>query len=148
MKKEAAITQNWETKSCQTHCNSDALESFWQRMETLWPQCFTEWKSRGLSLYILTASKVSKSLRLRPFQASVMSNVLYGCESWKMTENEKRKLSWTASKMLATITGRSIQEEARNPTINVVMTSRDRNRSWLGHTSYECHSTVWYAKSC
>ncbi len=35
--------------------------------------------------------------------------------------------------MLATITGRTIQEEARNPTINLVMKARDRRWSWLGH---------------
>ncbi len=35
--------------------------------------------------------------------------------------------------MLATSTGRTIQEEARNPTINVVMKARDRRWSWLGH---------------
>ncbi len=35
--------------------------------------------------------------------------------------------------MLARITGRTIAEEARNPTINVVLKARDRRRSWLGH---------------
>ncbi len=35
--------------------------------------------------------------------------------------------------MLATITGRTIQKEARNPTINVVMKARNRRWSWLGH---------------
>ncbi len=38
-----------------------------------------------------------------------------------------------ATKMLAKITGRTIQEEARNPTINVVMKARDKRWSWLGH---------------
>ncbi len=33
-----------------------------------------------------------------------------------MTEKVKRKLNGAASKMLATITGRTIDEEARNPT--------------------------------
>ncbi len=54
------------------------------------------------------------------------TNLLYGCESWKMTEKVKRKLNGAASKMLAAITGRTIQEEARNPTINAVMKARDR----------------------
>ncbi len=34
--------------------------------------------------------------------------------------------------LLATITGRIVKEEARNPTINVVTKSRDRRWSWLG----------------
>ncbi len=50
-----------------------------------------------------------------------------------MTEKVKRKLNGAASKTLATITGRTIQEEARNTTINVVMKARDRRWSWLGH---------------
>ncbi len=35
--------------------------------------------------------------------------------------------------MLAAITGRTIQEESRNPTINVVMKALDGRWSWLGH---------------
>ncbi len=50
-----------------------------------------------------------------------------------MAEKVKRKLNGAASKMLATITGRTIQEEARNRTINVAMKARDRRWSWLGH---------------
>ncbi len=50
-----------------------------------------------------------------------------------MTEKVKRKLNSAASMMLATITGRTMEEEARNPTIHVVMKARDRRWSWLGH---------------
>ncbi len=50
-----------------------------------------------------------------------------------MTEKVKRKLNGAASKMLATITGKTIQEEAPNPTMNVVMKAQDRRGSWLGH---------------
>ncbi len=49
-----------------------------------------------------------------------LDTLQYGCESWKMTEKVKRKLNGAASKMLATITSRTIQEEARL-TINVEM---------------------------
>ncbi len=54
---------------------------------------------------------------------------MYDCESWKMTEKVKRKLSGAASKKLVMITGRTIQEEAQNFTINVVMKARDRRWS-------------------
>ncbi len=46
-----------------------------------------------------------------------------------MTESVNRKLYGAASKMLATITGRIIQKEALNPTINVVMKVWDRTWS-------------------
>ncbi len=73
--------------------------------------------------------------------------LLYGCESWKITEKVKRKLNGTASKMLATITGRTIQEEARNPTVNVVMKRGiEDGAGW--DTFYACQSTAWCAKSC
>ncbi len=54
-------------------------------------------------------------------------------EAEEVLESGERKLNGAASKMLATITGRTIQEEARNPTINVVMKARDRRWSRLGH---------------
>ncbi len=51
-----------------------------------------------------------------------------------MTEKVKtQNLTVLHLKMLATITGRTIQEEARNPTINEVMKARDRRWSRLGH---------------
>ncbi len=73
--------------------------------------------------------------------------LLYSCESWKMTEKVKRKLNGAASKILATITGRTIKEEARNPTISVVVKrGTEDGAGW--DTSYACQSTAWYAKSC
>ncbi len=45
----------------------------------------------------------------------------------------KRKLNGVGSKMLERITGITIAEEARNPTVNVVLKARDRRWSWLGH---------------
>ncbi len=48
-----------------------------------------------------------------------------------MTEKVKRKLNGAASKMLATIAGRTIQEEARNPTNK--RSNEGAGWSWLGH---------------
>ncbi len=49
--------------------------------------------------------------------------------------------------MLAPITGRTIQEEARNPTVNVAMNAGQKMElGW--DTSYAYQSTAWCAKSC
>ncbi len=63
-----------------------------------------------------------------------MSTLVFGCESWKLTAQARRKLNGTMSKILSRITGRTIADEAREPTLDVVMPARDRRSNWLGHT--------------
>ncbi len=65
--------------------------------------------------------------------ASVISTLLYECESWKLTAQARRKLNGTVSKMLSGITGRTIADEAREQTLDVMMRARDRRWNWLGH---------------
>ncbi len=48
-------------------------------------------------------------------------------------EGETQNLTELHLKMLATITGRTIEEEARNPTEKRIDEARDRRWSWLGH---------------
>ncbi len=55
----------------------------------------------------------------------------YTGESRRMTEKVKCKLNGAAYIMLARSSGRKIQEDARNPTINVVMETPERRWSWL-----------------
>ncbi len=66
-------------------------------------------KSNRFRTHARAAGEPVRDMRIRTAQ---------GCESWKMTEKVKRKLNGAASEMLATVTGRTIQ---------------DRRWSWLGH---------------
>ncbi len=59
----------------------------------------------------------------------------YGCESWKLTAQARRKLNGTVSKMLLRIRGRTIADEARDPTLDALMRARDRRWNWLGTSS-------------
>ncbi len=68
-----------------------------------------------------------------PYDVSVISTLLYGCEAWTLSAQARRKLSGTVPKMLSRITGRTIADEARKPTLDVVMRARDRRWNWLGH---------------
>ncbi len=66
------------------------------------------------------------------YGSSVTSTLLYGCESWKLTQAVRRKLNSTASKMLSRITGRIIADEARQPSVDALMRARDQRWNWLG----------------
>ncbi len=82
---------------------------------------------------VLIDTKLPTSLRLRLFGTFVVSSLLYGCESWKLTEKVCRKLNSTCSKMLSRMTGREIADEARTVSINVLLRTRDVRWNWLGH---------------
>ncbi len=56
----------------------------------------------------------------------MMSTLLSGWESRKITDHVHRKINTTVSKMLSIITGRSIAEETRIPTENNLMNMGDR----------------------
>ncbi len=51
----------------------------------------------------------------------MVSTLLYGCESWKLTKKECKKLNSAGSKMLAKIAWRETAEEARMPTVDVIL---------------------------
>ncbi len=57
---------------------------------------------------------MTKGLRLRLVYASVISTLLYGCESWILDSAKPA------------IAGRTIPGEAREPTLDVMMRARDR----------------------
>ncbi len=82
---------------------------------------------------VLPNARLPSRLRIRLWNSSFTSTLLYGCESWKLTQAARRKLNSTASKMLSRITGRTIADEAREPSVDVVMRARDQRWNWLGH---------------
>ncbi len=80
---------------------------------------------------VLKEKKLSKSLRLRIFSSRVLSMLLYGCDAWNLTEQVRRKLNATGSKMLSKISGRPITDEAQEPSIDIVLRTRDQRCNWL-----------------
>ena len=73
-------------------------------------------------------------LKIRLYNAAVVSLLTYGCESWNLTQEVMRKLNGCNSQMLARITGRSVREEARSTTssFDLVKAVRVRRLRWLG----------------
>ena len=72
-------------------------------------------------------------MRCRLFNSLVSSTMSYGCEAWKLTIPVKRMVNSVNSKMLSLITKRSIHEEAKKPTINVVESIKQRRVEYLSH---------------
>ncbi len=63
---------------------------------------------------VLTDAKLPTSLRLGLFGSSKVSALVYGCESWKLTDKAARKLTSAYSKMLSKILiERSLMREER-----------------------------------
>ncbi len=89
--------------------DGDPLVPVNHRIEIAWSR-YTNLKR------ILTSPGLQRRLRIRLLKASMISPLLCGCESWKITAYVHRKLNETVSKMLSRITGQSIAEDARTPT--------------------------------
>ena len=81
----------------------------------------------------LTSTKLPIELRLRFYAVLVVSTMIYGSSAWLFDESLKRSVNGVNSKMTAPITKRSIHEEARDPSFNIINTILKRRRAYLGH---------------
>ena len=67
------------------------------------------------------------------YMVLVVSTMIYGCSTWFLTNRIKHKLNGVNSKLVAQITKRSIHEEAKSPSVNVIQLIEDRRSNFLGH---------------
>ena len=72
-------------------------------------------------------------LKLRLYEAWVVSTLSYGHEAWPLTPAVVRKLVNFNAKCLAIITGRSIRDESVQPSFQLVPRLRSRRLAWVGH---------------
>ena len=74
-------------------------------------------------------------MKLRLYEAAVVSLLTYGSETWFLNPRACRKLRGANSRMLAWITGNSIPHEARPATtsFNIIRKIRIRRLRWVGH---------------
>ena len=77
---------------------------------------------------------LSNHLKIRLYIAAVISLMTYGCESWLLDQQCMKALNGANSKMLARITGETVQSQARSATarFDVVKNVRKRRLIWLG----------------
>ena len=74
-------------------------------------------------------------LRMRLYISSVCSILTYGSEAWTLTEEVRRAINGANSRMVATITGKSPHDKAKEGTrsFDLVRAIRARRLAWLGH---------------
>jgi len=85
-------------------------------MHNIWRNEHADWKTKK-----------------RLYVTYIQSTVLHGCEAWVMDEKTEKALNSFNSKCLAVLTGRSIREEATDPSHNMVAAAFERRRRWVGH---------------
>ena len=77
---------------------------------------------------ILNSDKISLDLKLRLYEASVLSLLTFGCETWPLSPQVLRMLNGANSRM-------SIPKEVRPQTtsLNIIRKIRQRRLRWVGH---------------
>ena len=81
----------------------------------------------------LTSTKLPISLRIRLHIVLVVQTLIYGSSAWLLDEGLRRSVNGINSKMVSSITKRSIHEEAREPSFRIMDHILKRRRAYLGH---------------
>ena len=96
-------------------------------------RCDIAWGRLGEYRKPLLSAKLPIDMRTRLYASLVASSLTYGSSAWLLTSKMKQKVNGVNSKILALITKRSIHEEARSPTFDVVNHIACRRWEYLGH---------------
>ena len=96
-------------------------------------RCDIAWGRFGEYRRTWTTTKLSVNLRVRLFTTLIVSTMTYGSSAWLFTTDIQRKINGVSSKMLSQITKRTIHQEAKYPTLNVVKQILKRRWNYLGH---------------
>ena len=87
------------------------------------------------------SKRIQKNTKLKLFKSNVLSVLLYGCESWKVTKTVTHKLQVFINKCLrkilgiywpATINNSELWKSATTQSVDIII--RERKWKWLGHT--------------
>ena len=83
---------------------------------------------------LFNAPNLSLDLKIRLYIAAVTSLLSYGAETWTLSQKALRAINGANSVMLARITGRRYDTEARasTTTFNLCLSIRKRRFKWLG----------------
>ena len=87
----------------------------------------------GQLRHIFNNKHIPLPTKLRLYEAAVVSLFTYGCEAEIMTVKTTRQLHGVNSRLLSHLTGRSTHEETGSPSLDIIVSIRDRSLSWIDH---------------
>ena len=96
-------------------------------------RCDIAWGRFGEYKKVLLSTKLPVDLRVRLFVVLIVSTMLYGACGWFLTKKVKQTLNGHASRMLSAITRRTIHEEAKHPTFDIIDFLLNQRWNYLGH---------------
>ena len=107
-------------------CDGDPLVTAKHRCDVGWGR-FNDYRK------VFTTAKLPVALRVRLYKSLVATSLIYGSCGWLITTAVRRMLNNTNSKMLSLITKRSIHDEAREPSFDLVLHIYKQRWEYLGH---------------
>ena len=108
-----------------------------QRGVQVWLYSFLNLGTR----WILWSKDIRKERKLNIYNALIKSSLLYGSETWRITENDKRRVEATEMDVLRRSSGISRKDRNRNVTIRqqigleetVIKEIEQNQLTWYGH---------------
>ena len=97
-------------------------------------RCDVAWGRFGEYKKSLMSAKLPIGIRVGLYRSLITSTMTSSSEAWLMTEKVRRKINGVNSKMLSLITKRTIHDEARSPTFDLVdsvMSWNDAGNIWV-----------------
>ena len=93
----------------------------------------------GQLRHIFDDSTLNLGLKIRLYIVSVCSIMTFGAETWDLNKKLRRRLNTVNSVMLARISGKSIQEEARHCSTSFNLVKCQTKKT----TMVGFHSKIW-----
>ncbi|KAJ4445781.1 hypothetical protein ANN_12466 [Periplaneta americana] len=87
-------------------------------------------------------NKLNRKLKLEVLQSCILPTLLYGCQTWKLTVNQKTQIQICQRKMERKILGLSLRDKISNTRLKQMTNTRDMAHQgerlkwkWEGHVS-------------
>lgn len=100
------------------------------------------WRAFWSLQFILLDKKLNRKLKLEVLQSCIFPTLLYGCQTWKLTVNQKTQIQICQRKMERKILGLSLRDKISNTRLKQMTNTRDMAHQgerlkwkWGGHVS-------------